>query len=299
MNACVLVVIPLRKASTRLKNKIFLDIEGLSLSQRSVGRALEIFKGDDRVRVVAAVDDLSTEKHLQEIFPDLQVIITDSEIPSGTDRVSIAVGEMVKRLKNKKFMVRGVINLQGDIPFVGADGLRNLVDYFLDATDDQLSHISMLTLAKAWPKEQDYSDPSAVKVISSRNGFALYFSRYAIPYSKVNFAETIKKNGVLVGDLHIGVYGYTPNILARICSHTPVELERAEGLEQLRAMWLEIPILVLKTEELLGESYRGIDTAQDLKWARSFAKTAKALAKGASRKTAKSIKTKLRTSKKR
>ena len=72
--------------------------------------------------------------------------------------------------------------------------------------------------------------------------------------------------------LHIGLYGYTLESLTRFCAQPPVALELQEGLEQLRAMWLGIPILVMTTTLKSGESFRGIDSRQDLLWARRFVK---------------------------
>lgn len=286
----VLVVVPLRIASTRLPKKITANIAGASLAQRTLGRALEIFRGDPNVKVVAAVDHAKIAEELKQHFPHLHVVMTDPEIPSGTDRVFAASQIVSTSLLKQGVHVKGIINLQGDIPFVGYDGLRRMANYFIDADVEDLEAASMLTLSQSWPRDQDYEDPAAVKVISDRDGFAIYFSRHAIPHSKIPSAKVSVED--LVGELHIGVYGYTPGTLALICTHAPIALELAEGLEQLRALWLGHKILVFKTEPADNESYRGIDTAKDLAWAKRFAaggSRSKKVAKKAAKKARKKV----------
>ncbi len=282
----VLVVIPLRLASQRVPRKILADIGGKSLSVRSVGQVRAAFQGDAFVRVIAAVDDAQTEKHLRAKFPDLEIILTSPEIPSGTDRVFAATTEWLRTNPQGRKCLKGVINVQGDMPFAGLEGLRQAAGYYKSATEADLARFAMITLAQSWPREQKLDTIGAVKVISDREGGAIYFSRHPIPYS-MKKPPRGRDETPIVSDLHLGLYGYTLECLARFASHAPIELERAESLEQLRALWLGIRILVLKTEPGEGESYRGIDTPADLSWAKRFAAPKKSKAKPKKKKATK------------
>lgn len=270
----VLAVIPLRLASSRVPKKILADIGGQSLAQRTVGRAFKALGDNPQVRILAAVDDIATEQHLKKHYPDLTVVLTSPDIPSGTDRVFAAVMEWIKKNPQGRSSVKGVLNIQGDMPFAGVEGLRQAAGFYENASPADLQRFGMITLAQPWPSDQSLDAMSAVKVLSDREGSALYFSRYPIPYSMKNPPKASSKlpDVEFVPDMHIGLYGYTLESLAQLASHAPIELERSESLEQLRALWLGIKILVLKTHPESFESFRGIDTPADLSWARNFAK---------------------------
>ncbi len=262
----IIAVLPLRLESSRISKKVLADIKGKSLSVRTVERALKAFEKSPNIVVVAAVDNEKVAEHLKKYFPKLRVELTDPGLPSGTDRVFAAVGQMIKENSGLKSKIKGIINIQGDMPFLSAGGLDQVAQYFLNR-DSKLDQNFMLTLAQSWPKDQKYDDIGAVKVISDKNGRAIYFSRFPIPYSRL----TWKKSKELIGDLHIGVYGYTLESLASFCATASTDFERSESLEQLRALWLGIPIYVLNTEPEKGSSYRGIDTPKDLLWAKKWA----------------------------
>jgi 3-deoxy-manno-octulosonate cytidylyltransferase (CMP-KDO synthetase) len=271
MTASILAVVPLRLASTRVPKKILSSLGGLPLAVRSVGRVREAFAGDASVRILAAVDASETRDLLLKHFPDLDVVMTDPDLPSGTDRVFVAVLSYCER-NAARDSVKGVLNVQGDMPFTGGEGLRQIAAYFRGATAEQLSAVPLATLSHDWPADIKYEDPGAVKVLADRHGHALYFSRFPIPYSRVKRPKLPEADG----DMHIGVYGYTMEGLARFCAHAPVPLEKMESLEQLRALWLGMRMAVIRTEARAGESYRGIDMPADLAWAKAFASAPKA-----------------------
>lgn len=268
MTTAVLAVIPLRLASVRVPKKILADIGGQTLSERTVGQALKAFRDEPSVRVLAAVDSELVAGKLRAKFPSLEVIVTDPQLPSGTDRVCAAVRQWLEANPGAKAALKGVLNIQGDMPFAGLAGLREAARYFVTAAPTDLARHPMVTLAQDWPAGSNYADLAAVKVISAASGTAIYFSRHPIPHSR----EPLKKGAKPAGQLHLGLYGYTLEALARLAAHEPIDLERAEGLEQLRALWLGIPILVIPTAPGEGEDFRGIDTPKDLSWARRFAK---------------------------
>jgi len=269
-NQQVACVIPMRLASTRLEKKMLAQIGDLSVSQRCVGRALEIFNDVEQVKVIVAVDSVQLKEHILKAHPEVEIQITNAQIPSGTDRVFEAFCQYLTDKKIEQSRFSGIINLQGDVPFVAKEGLQRVARYFLESDSEQLIQNPIVTLAQNFTSDLNFEDPSAVKVISDRFGRALYFSRFPIPYSKVPYCA--QADLVPEAKLHVGVYGYTPQMLAQFCSHAPTPLELLEGLEQLRALWLGARILVFQTECDSGESYRGIDTIKDLEWAKNFAK---------------------------
>jgi 3-deoxy-manno-octulosonate cytidylyltransferase (CMP-KDO synthetase) len=275
-NVEVLVVLPLRLASQRIPRKVLADIGGLALGARTFLKTLRTFEHETRVKVCAAVDSVEVRDALLKQIPaELcpTIYLTDPELPSGTDRVSAAVA--IFRREEPRVKLKGVVNVQGDMPFVGRAGLWSAIDYFLNSSASELESVGMITLSQPFPQAPKYDDPGAVKVLSDREGRAIYFSRFPIPYSRVAIPKQSgakKTHDKALGDLHIGVYGYTLPVLARFCGHAPVPMERCESLEQLRALWLGIPILVIPTDVEAEESFRGVDTPADLRWAQSFAR---------------------------
>jgi 3-deoxy-manno-octulosonate cytidylyltransferase (CMP-KDO synthetase) len=243
--------------------KIFKKIGTKTLIEHVLGRVLTATQNSDAFQVAAAVDHIETKKLIEAKLPGLKVVMTDPAIPSGTDRVFEAMRQLGGDFK-------AVVNVQGDMPYLPHDGLSQLLGYLQSATDADLKRAPMLTLSVDFSENpKDYASLGQVKVICDQSRRALYFSRHPIPFSRV----TLKKgfaNLEMRAEMHVGVYAYTPQALVQFCSHRATPLELAEGLEQLRAQWLGIPILVLKTSEAPGTSFRGIDLPADLAWAKRF-----------------------------
>jgi 3-deoxy-manno-octulosonate cytidylyltransferase (CMP-KDO synthetase) len=104
------------------------------------------------------------------------------------------------------------------------------------------------------------SNPNVVKVVTDRDGQALYFSRHAIPYAR-SVPDPGAPGASSVGLRHLGLYAYRTGTLKALAAHPPVHLEQAESLEQLRALWLGYRILVKTVSEAPGH---GVDTEEDL-----------------------------------
>jgi 3-deoxy-manno-octulosonate cytidylyltransferase (CMP-KDO synthetase) len=266
----VLAVVPLRLESTRIPQKMLAKIGENHLCLHSVERASIALKKQQSVELVAAVDSPIIQKILKSEFPDLRVEMTSPEIPTGTDRVF----SVYQKLKNESRMkdLKGVLNIQGDMPFMGIEGIQELANYFIENDLEFLKKNPIATLCQKWPSKEKASFESfaAVKILRNKFGFAIYFSRQPIPYSKVPSKK--ERDECFISDLHIGAYGFEPSALSRFCAQVPTELELAEGLEQLRALYLGYSIFGIETAPGPSESYRGIDTPQDLKWARAFLK---------------------------
>jgi 3-deoxy-manno-octulosonate cytidylyltransferase (CMP-KDO synthetase) len=162
------------------------------------------------------------------------------ECASGTDRVAEAVAG------RDEWTV--IVNVQGDEPLLSGENIDVLVRGLVA---DDASEIA--TLCRPLDPER-VEDPNAVKVVRDRNGRALYFSRSPIPHPR-SFEDAVG-----LWRLHLGIYGFRREALAKFVALEPSPLENAEALEQLRALENGIPILVLDAPHPAF----GVDTPEDL-----------------------------------
>lgn len=230
----VIAVIPARYASTRfpgkplalLRNKPMLQwvIEGVRKSQ--LIDELYVATDDERIAEVCIQSAASVQW-------------TASDCPTGTDRIYAAT-------KNIEFDV--VINVQGDEPLVGPELIDPLVRAFHDDPT-----LDMATLAHQLDPA-DLENKNVVKVILNHKQEAIYFSRFAIPYSRI--AEAAPQAAMR----HVGLYAYRRSFLQKFCESAPAEIEKFESLEQLRALYLGARIKVLPVHQLS----LGVDTPEDL-----------------------------------
>jgi 3-deoxy-manno-octulosonate cytidylyltransferase (CMP-KDO synthetase) len=250
------VVIPARYASTRLPGKPLLDIGGRPMIQRVVERACasgaeEVLVATDDARIAAAVHDPRD--------PARQIVVmTDPDLPSGTDRVAAVAA------------ARGwaddivVVNVQGDEPFL--PGV--LVDQAAGLLAGDPS-AGIATLAAPIGSLEEFLDPNVVKVVAGQDGAALYFSRAPIPWSRDGAPAGLASQREFAGALrHVGLYAYRVGTLRRITQLGPSLLEQRERLEQLRALENGVRILV---GLCLEDPAPGVDTAADLERARQRA----------------------------
>lgn len=256
----ILAVLPFRLQSARIPEKILHKINGVELCVRTVQKTLNTQMTD--VNVIAAVDDEKTYKLLSKVLPENQIILTDPALPSGTDRV-YAASKIYAASNNISFQnLHGIINVQGDMPFMSSSAFEK---FLVQVTGWNPAEEKILTPYESWPADMDEKDLGNVKIACDSNDKALYFSRYPIPCSREHDKNALK--------LHVGIYAYTPNALEKFCKSPVSHLEKLEGLEQLRAMNVGIPIHCLKVECGPKESFRGIDTPADLVWAESFSRS--------------------------
>lgn len=230
-------VIPARYASTRFLAKPLALLQGKPMIQWVVEGARKSKLLSD---VIVATDHDEIRKAVEAIGG--KVAMTDSDLPSGSDRIHAAT-------KDLSFDV--VVNIQGDEPLVGGELIDSLAGLF-----KQDPSLDMATLAHPISLEE-LESPNAVKVVVNHKDEALYFSRYAIPYSRVKGAQAPALTGCLK---HIGMYAYTKKFLKTFCEAPPAEIEIAESLEQLRALHLGAKIKVLRVKE----ASLGVDTPEDL-----------------------------------
>lgn len=259
----ILAVLPFRLKSARVPEKILHKINGTELCLRTLEQTLKT--NANNLEVIAAVDDEKTAKVLSKLLPANNVILTDPELPSGTDRVYTAA-KLYSAANNIPFQsLQGIVNVQGDMPFLSPSAFELFLTHVItwNPNEDKI-----LTPYESWPSDMDEKDLGNVKIACDQNERALYFSRYPIPCSREHSKNALK--------LHVGIYAYTPSALEKFCKSPVSDLEKLEGLEQLRALNHGIPIHCVKIECKPNESFRGIDTPGDLDWAEAFAKKDKA-----------------------
>ncbi len=200
-------------------------------------------------RTIVATDDERIAEPVRRAGGE--AMLTSAAHQSGTDRIA----EVAARVPADVY-----INVQGDLPFINPADLDALA-----APMCADSSIMMATLATPIIDEQEWVNPSVVKVVHGANGDALYFSRSSIPYPRD--AEGIPS----VALRHIGVYAYRREFLLRFASLPQGVLERIEKLEQLRALENGYTIRVVPSVAPSLE----IDTAEDLARARAQASSAR------------------------
>lgn len=228
-------VIPARYGSTRLPAKPLISILGKPLLQW-------VIEGSKTSRKISSLLVATDHPAIADLAKScgVEVAMTDPELPSGSDRVWAA-------LQGRECDV--AVNIQGDEPLISGSLLDALVEPF-----EKDAGLEMATLAREL-KEGDLESPNTAKVVLNHRGEALYFSRYPIPYSRGDWASS---PGAALK--HIGLYAYRPQFLKRFCEQGPVDVEKAEGLEQLRALYLGARIAVVPVEH---ESW-GVDTSDDV-----------------------------------
>jgi len=166
------------------------------------------------------------------------VVMTDANHPTGTDRLA----EVAQQYTDLDV----IINVQGDEPMIDANLIDQLAELF--ESDDVLQMATVATPLL----EEEYDEPSAVKVILNKRNDAMYFSRSLIPYPRHDFVNTPLK--------HIGIYAYRRQFLLDYAKMEPTAAEQTESLEQLRALENGFAIRVITTDK----RFVGVDTPEDL-----------------------------------
>lgn len=237
----IIAVIPARYGSTRFPGKPLEKLKGKAILQWVVEGTRTSTKIQ---KVFVATDDERIQSLCSEIGVDC--LMTRIDCPTGTDRLFEAT-------RHLNFDV--VLNIQGDEPLINQSYIDPLAQAFIDAAQEK-SLLDMATLAH--PLERaDLENKNAVKVITNLKSEAIYFSRFAIPYSRETEPGTAS---LKVAMKHIGLYGYTREFLQKFCSSPQAEIEKYESLEQLRALHLGAKIKVLSVDR---PTY-GVDTREDL-----------------------------------
>lgn len=259
------IVVPFRLDSQRVPRKVLADLQGEALCVRVLNRVLDalvLSPLNSQWTLIAAVDSVETRKIIEKSLGllNLKVILTDPILPSGTDRVFAAIKSYAEQNSIEIDPSEIIVNIQGDMPLLSPLHTSEFLDWCLKIKPE------FGTLAHTWPEDQAVHDVGHVKVITNSNSEAIYFSRFAIPYSRMPLME----DEHVIPLYHVGMYAFKLNTLEKFCSLEPSPIEKAEGLEQLRALANAQPIKVFEFQNSdIESSFRGIDTPSDMEWALS------------------------------
>ena len=234
-----MVVIPARYASSRLPGKPLLQIAGRPMLQHVFERAQQ----SGAAKIVIATDDARIEDAAAGF--NATVCMTDAGHNSGTERIA----EVTTRMGWDDDAV--IVNVQGDEPLIPPSLISQVA-----AGLSQHPQAAVATLATLLTDHREWQDANVVKVVLDRDGFALYFSRAAIPFDRDGGTEA--ENTAL---RHIGLYAYRAGFLKHYSQLNPSPLETVEKLEQLRVLWHGMKIHVGIAGETPGP---GVDTRADL-----------------------------------
>jgi len=233
------IIVPARLASVRFPGKLLADVGGKPLILRTAERLRQEVPDFD---VFFAVDGDELAGILRE--EGFEVVITDPDLPSGTDRIAQA---------NQTLGRESAINVQADEPMVERSHVLALAGAL------EKEGAAMSTLAVPFSREQDFLDPNQVKVVLDQEGYALYFSRAPIPYPR-DAGEERWGRGTSFAYKHLGMYGYRGSFLESYSQCKQGVLERLERLEQLRALEHGYRIGVSVVEK----ATIGVDLPEDL-----------------------------------
>ena len=220
-------VIPARLNSTRLSEKILIQIGGIPMIIQVYRQVLKAKKLD---KVIVAIDDEKTQNELKKF--DVPGVMTSNFHQSGTDRIAEA-------LKDEDTDI--VVNIQGDEPEIEPELIDDLVSLF------ENSDTEMGTAVTSDLTVEDFENPDVVKVKIDEKGLAVNFSR-----------QPMNGNRIF---RHIGIYAFKTPILEKFIQLPPSNREKEKKLEQMRALDNEIPIHTIITDY----KGRGVDNIEDIK----------------------------------
>ncbi len=240
-------IIPARYASTRFPGKPLALLGNKPVIQHVYEQATSVLN-----EVWVATDDDRIREAVEKFGG--RVVMTRADHKSGTDRIEEAA-------EKTGTQADVVINIQGDEPFVQPSQIKTLMQLF-DNADTQIG-----TLGKHFENIEAVNNPNSPKIVTDKQGFALYFSRSVIPY--IRGAQDNEWLSHFPFLKHLGLYAYRREVLHEITQLPQSSLEIAESLEQLR--WLEngyrIRVGLTDVETV------GIDTPEDLQRAEEFLKS--------------------------
>ena len=231
-----MIIIPARLASTRFPEKVLADIGGLPMVVRTAKAVSAID------RVVVATDDekimLTCKAH------GIEARMTSLTHKSGTDRIN----ECAQLLDIPDDEL--IINVQADEPFIEISVVEALVKRLNQLKNEDAEFVMGSCFNTI--NSESAQDPNLVKVILDDEQNAIYFSRSPIPFNRSGEATYFG---------HIGIYGFTKKTLFEFCNLSDAPIEDIEKLEQLRAIYHQKKISMVK----VSNTSFGIDTEEDLK----------------------------------
>ena len=234
-----IALVPARLESTRLEKKLLRLISDTPLVVLTARNLLNS-KLFNEVCVVTDSDEIIEvlKKYSIKFFK------SSKHYETGTDRISEFVNN---------FNCDLIINVQGDEPFINKSDLNLIIQNFKEDYKNEIEAISLKTLIK---NDNEINNPNNVKVITDNNSYAIYFSRFALPYNRLGNEIKYYK--------HVGIYAFRKKALLKFSNLKKSELEKSEMIEAIRFVENGMKIKILEVKN----NYIGIDTIEDLKKAR-------------------------------
>lgn len=248
-----IVIIPARYQSSRLVGKPLADICGKSMVQRVAEQA----ERSGASRVIIATDDDRIAEAVKAFGGE--VCMTSANHKSGTERLAEVCSTM--GFGDDEI----IVNVQGDEPLIPPTIIEQVA---VNLARQDVAR--MATLSVAIEEVEEVFNPNAVKVVTDKQGYALYFSRAPIPYHRDNFMQGDVTEIRPVYQRHIGIYAYRAGFIRDYISWEATELEQIESLEQLRVLWQGEKIHVAQALEAPAA---GVDTEADLEVVRQIVAT--------------------------
>ena len=242
------IIIPARYDSTRLPGKPLADVAGKPLIQRVHECAVKA----GAAAITIATDDERIRKAAENFGAN--VCMTSPKHRTGTDRLAEAIEQQAIGAGEI------VVNLQGDEPLMPPELIREVAGKLAAHQDAMVA-----TASHAIHDRESPVNPNVVKVVCDANGYALYFSRAAIPWPREIMAG--QSGAAIQAYRHIGLYAYRAGFVRRYAAWPPCPPEEAEQLEQLRVLWHGERIVVYEARAMPAA---GVDTPEDLARVRKY-----------------------------
>lgn len=242
--ARIVGVIPSRYQSTRLPAKALADIAGRPMVEHVHRRAAAASRLD---AVLVATDD----ERIAEVVDRFggTAVMTSAHHATGTERLAEVAAALGSEI---------IVNIQGDEPTIDPSAIDAAAGLLVDRPTEDMS-----TLRRQIVDLADIDNPSIVKLVADSRGYALYFTRSAVPFVRPGHPRPVFWR-------HLGLYAYRREFLLKLARLAPTPLEQAEGLEQLRALENGYRIITAETTT----DAIGVDTPADLDRVRQLVGTA-------------------------
>lgn len=251
------IIIPARYASTRLPGKPLVMIGGQTMLQRVVRLSLAAAADLNNVSVVVATDDERIRQHCQTI--GVNAVMTSKEALTGTDRVAEAVRQMPSP---PDF----ILNMQGDAPLTPPEFLRAMINAFAAAPCDAVTPVTQLSwqqLDELRHHKQSTPFSGTTAVFDAQTGNAFWFSKNIIPALRQE--DKLRQHSTHSPIFrHIGLYGYSLDLLEKFVSLPESKFEQLEGLEQLRILENGYTMRCVPVNYQGRASMSGVDSPQDV-----------------------------------
>ena len=262
-----IIAIPGRLESSRLPNKLLLEIGGKSIITRVLENCIKAFQ---RKKIIFCTDSKTLSYKAEEL--GILSIITEKECQSGSERIASICKELIKKAHDintneditDENIIKNtlVVNIQGDQPFLDPILLKEMINFCF-----KKKNIPLLTTPIYKLDHKEIHNPNVVKTLLNKQNQAIYFSRSAIPHIRgIPHKEWYKFYNYWG---HVGIYGYRASVLSKWFNIPHSNLESLEKLEQLKLIEAGYNFLTFKID---GTSL-SVDTEYQLEEARKIAES--------------------------